>query len=256
MLSQWKARQLVPTQLGGFRVDLHGSTGPELCCPGGHRVAITDGLGQHQLLWKCKECQGGLQHYKLCTSKTLNKRSALWCAFCKYNVHEWRREHKRLLPDCELWFMALLVMAGLDQDYCLQMVVPQLGQQPIDFYNLQHGFAVQVDGRSHWEGMRGLTRDEALARDMQQNMAAFEAHAHLVRVHEGDIDSDACVLAALQAAAQGYCIVLTPAYADELYNLNGRQVCYWEALLALVTNCCYDKDEHDNYRFWTGNTPT
>lgn len=248
-MPQWKSRRLVATESGRFKVMMQGQKGPELVCPDGNRVDITNRLGQHQLLWKCIGCPGGRCHYKLCTSKTLDRQAVLWCYFCMYNEQLWEQEGKRVLPECELWFMALLVMAGMDCDFCLQ-VIPPFWHQPMDFYSLSTGVFVQVDGKCHWVGMRGLSRDEVLAEDMQQNKAALLTGARLVRVHERDIDTDASVLAALQAAAQGYSVVLTPAYATEQYHLYGRNVAYWQALLATVTNCCYDKDGHGNYRFW------
>ena len=196
------------------------------------------------------KCNRGWCHYKLCTSRTIQKPSDLWCAFCSYNEREWADERKRLLPECELWFMAVLMMAGIDQDFCMQ-VVPLFWHQPMDFYCLSKRYFVQVDGRSHWVGMRELSRDQALARDMQQNLAAIQAGASLVRVHEDDISNDACVLAALEAASQGCCIVLTPAYAAEQYMLNGNPGKYGHGLLSMAPNCCYDRDQYGNCRFWS-----
>lgn len=249
MMPQWKSRRLVATESVGFRVRRQGQTGHELVCPDGSTVDITNRLGRHQLLWKCIGCQGGRCHYKLCTSKTIDKQAALWCAFCIYNQQLWEQEGKRVLPDCELWFMALLVMADIDCDFCLQ-VIPPFWHQPMDFYSVSTGVFVQIDGKCHWVGMRGLSRDEVLAEDMQQNKAALLARARLVRVHERDIDTDVCVLAALEAASQGYAVVLTPAYAAEQYRWNGGTVAYSQALLLTVTNSRYDMDVYGNYRFW------
>lgn len=248
-MRQWKLRRLVPTRQQGWWVDLHGTEGPELHCPDGRVLPITDDLGEHHLLWKLLGCESGASHYWLATSKSVVKLSDLWCPVCMYNEQLWKEEHKRVLPESELWFMALLLMWGVDRDFACQ-VMSHFWCAPLDFYSLQHGYFVQVDGRCHWEGMRQHDRDAVLKRDMEQNVAAVLGGAALVRVHTSDLTHEACVHAALHAATSGCSIVLTPAYAAETYKVNGQQATYLHALLQLVPYCCYDTGQYGNHMLW------
>lgn len=249
MPGQWKLRRVAGSLQPGHRVDMHGSTGPELCLPGGGVQRITSSMGRHKLLFKLVGCERGHQHYRLCTPKTVTEASDLWCPFHAYNQECWQQAGKRVLPDCELWFMALLVYLQIDTQFCLQTMAP-FWHQPLDFFNVQLGYFVQIDGRCHWVGMMQLSRDQVLDRDMKQNRAVLEAAAAMARIHERDLACADTVYAALAAAALDYSIVLSPSYAAELYNLDGNLVSYVYAVQQLVPNCCCDMDQYGNYRFW------
>ena len=152
-------------------------------------------------------------------------------------------------PDSELWFIAVLACLGIDAQFAFQATAP-FWAKPLDAYNLHQGYFVQIDGRCHWVGIMGLSRDQLLWRDMEQNMAAMAGGGVLVRVHGADMDAEGVVHAALLAATRGYSIVLTPSYAAEPYNLYGEYVPYVQALWLLVPNCWYVIDGYGNYSFW------
>ena len=249
MKGQWKLSRVVGAMQPGVEVDVLGIDGPELCFPDGSRCALTSSLEGHKVVFKCVGCERGSQHYKVATCKSVSKVSDLWCMVCKYSEEAWKAARKRVLPDCELWFIGELVLLGIDTQFAFQTHAP-FWHQPLDAYNLQQGYFVQIDGRCHWVGMMGVSRDQLLWRDMEQNMAAMGAGGVLVRVHGDDMDSTGVVRAALLAATGRYSIVLTPSYAAEMYDLYGWRMPYVEALWLLVPNCWYVIDGYGNYCFW------
>lgn len=112
--------------------------------------------------------------------------SDLWCPFCMYQEQLWQQASKRLLTAGELAFMGLITALGIDTNFTYQ-VVPPFWHAPVDFFDMQHGYYVQVDGRCHWVGMHGVSNLVITDRDLQQNLAAVRAGVPLVRVHERDI---------------------------------------------------------------------
>jgi hypothetical protein len=245
----WKVSRVVGTLQPGVSFNKDGSKGPELCMPDDSTVRVTGSLGRQQVLMTCVGCERGRQHFRVCTCKSVTHHSDLWCPVCMYSEQQWEGAGKRVLPACELRFTAVLVQLGLDTQFALQTPAP-FWQWPLDARHLQQGYFVQIDGDSHWRGMRGQSRNEVLARDMQQNVAAMRAGGVLVRIHSRDLECTRLVLAALQAAALGYSIVLSPSCAVEPYNLNGATVPYVCALLLQQANCCWDRDVFGNCRLW------
>lgn len=231
-------------------MELYGSNGPELCFADGIVLPVSDSLGQHLLCFKLTGCTKPRCHYRWCTSKTVQLPSDLWCPFCMYCEQLWQQASKRLLTAGELAFMGLITALGVDTNFTCQ-VVPPFWHAPMDFYNMQHGYYVQVDGRCHWVGMHDVSNIAITERDMQQNLAAVGAGVHLVRVHERDISNKECVAAALEAAGQGYSIVLTPTYTAA-WVCSGQQLLpYTQALLLLAPNCRCDTDLYGNSRLHT-----
>lgn len=229
--------------------DKYGSAGPELCLPDGIAQCITANLGRYKLLVKCIGCHSGHQHLKVCTIKSVTSQADLWCLVCMYNEEQWQRAGKRVLPECELWFIAALVCLGLDTQFSFQTMAP-FWDHPLDCYHMRSGYFVQIDGQCHWRGMRGLSRDQVLTRDMRQNVVALEATGVLVRIHMNDMKCQQQLLAALEAAELGFSMVLSPSYTTELYNMCGHHVHHVQALLLLKPNCWYDTDQYGNCRFW------
>ena len=248
MTSHAKISRIVGAAQPGVWVDMYGSSGPELCFSDGSRQRITSSLGVHRLILKCEGCDSDRRHFKVATCKSVKKLSDLWCALCMYSEEQWEGAGKRKLPGCELWFMGVLWMLGLDTQFAFQATTP-FWDKPLDAYHLQLGYYVQIDGRCHWVGMMGQSRDQVLQRDMEQNKAAAAAGAVLVRIHTSDTDTEGVVEAALQAAADGYSIVLTPSYGVELYTLHGWEMLYKDALWWSVGNCYYVIDRYGNYCF-------
>lgn len=247
ILPQYKSRSLQERAGQGFRVRLHGSTGPELVLTDGTVVVVTHNLGLYPLVWRLTGCPRGRYHYRVCTSKTIQCPSDLWCPFCKYDEHAWRQEGKRLPPACELAFMQLLRAHAIDTDFCCQ-VVPPFWAAPMDFFNLQLGYFVQIDGRCHWVGIHQLSAAMIISRDMRQNLAVIQAGARMVRVHEHDLTNAACVAAALDAASLGCCIVFTPTYTTTWVSWGSCLLPYLQLLLQLTPNCSCDVDAYGNSR--------
>jgi hypothetical protein len=240
-------RALQPGQEDGFEVELYGVEGPELHFPDDDPLTVTNDLGAYKLCWRMIGCTGPRYHYRVCTSKTLEEPSDLWCPYCMYSVQLWQQHHKRLLPACELAFMDLLRARKIDTNFSCQ-VVPPFWQAPMDFYNMMQGYYEQVDGRCHWVGMCGLSSAEVLHRDMLQNLAAIQGGGCVVRVHADDICNGDSVAAALEAAQQGYSIVLTPAYTTAWVWWGGLFLPYLQLLKVLAPYCCYDTDAFGNSR--------
>jgi hypothetical protein len=226
-----------------------GVKGPELRFDDGSSVAITNSLGIYKLCFSLTGCSRDRRHYRVCTSKSVQQPSDLWCPFCMYSEQQWEQAGKRSLPACEREFMRFLHARNMDTWFALQ-VVPDSWQAPLDFYNMQGGYFVQIDGRCHWVGMHQHSSREVIQRDMLQAQAAVAAGARLVRVHMHDVHNYDAVAASLEAATNGFSIVLTPAYASACVCWNGVQLLYIIVLLLYCYNCCYNTDSNGNIRIY------
>jgi hypothetical protein len=229
-LAQFKWRALQGTACLNAGLDLDQLRAPLLKLQCGSRVSITNSTGKHQLFWRCQGCDRDRQHYRMCTSKTLQSAQDLGCPFCPLRP----RGMLAVPAHSTVWgsegrFMQLLWSFGLDSDYCHQ-VVPPYWRWPVDFWNHADGFYVQVDGKHHWTGMHQYSRSEIAALDMKLNAAAVEARTPLVRVHAADLQNPSCVMAALAAAAAGAAIALTPSFASCMVEWQGKTVLYVAAL--------------------------
>lgn len=244
-MPQYKSRALEPTEYQGFRVELYGVKGPELHFSDGSSVAITHNLGIYKLRFRLSGCPRGKRHFRLCTSKSVQHPSDLWCPFCIYSEQQWDQAGKRLPPTCERQFMQFLRDRNIDTCFACQ-VVPHFWSSPLDFYNMQQQYFVQIDGRCHWVGMYQSSSREVIQRDMLQAQAAFAAGVSVVRVHMHDTHNYDAVDACLEAAALGCSIVLTPAYASAGVCWYGQQLLYMQVLLLYVPNCCYNADSYGN----------
>ena len=241
----WKVSKVQPAEEEGYRVEPDGDTGPELWFNNGLLLALTHTLGVFLVCFKLIGCMRGRYHYRMCTSKTVQDPSDLWCPFCMYSEQLWQQARKRIIPACELAFMRLLMAWGIDTNFACQ-VVPRFWKAPMDFFNMVDRYYVQIDGRCHWVGIHQLSSTMIIARDMLQNVAAAGARACVVRVHMADISSAACIGAALQAAVTGGCFVLTPAYATTLVQHGPLLITYVQLLLQLVPNCYCVTDSYGN----------
>lgn len=235
-LQPWKLERLVFGPYADFAVCVHGSTGAALCFPDGKVQELTDSLGGHHLLWGLMGCRGGKQHFAVRVSKSVTKFSHLWCPACMYDKHLWDEARKRSPSGCEFECMSMFEQLGVSSEFSYQ-VKPDFWGKAFDFYNMRGLYWLQVDGRCHWYGMMGQSRETLLARGMQQCVAAVTAGAVLVRVHGDDVRDSTTMGAALFAATCGYSIVLTPTYAKEPYTYEGRGTTYEQALLRQL-QCC------------------
>ena len=229
-----------------FRVEKYGSDGAELWFPDGTSLPVDDYLGEYPLHWRLQGCPRDKPHLRVATSTTLRHPCQLWCTFCMYSEEAWRQQGMRVLPACELSFMQLLRGWEVDRDFSLQ-VVPAFWLWPVDFYHMQLGYAVQVDGRCHWVGMYHHSTWVVLWRDMMQNMAAVQQGGQLVRVHAQDLSNADCIAAALESAALGYTLVLTPSYSTALVRWGHIDMPYLQLLKLLVPNCQGHTDGHGNH---------
>lgn len=163
-----------------------------------------------------------------------------------YSEEAWRQQGMRVLPACELSFMDLLRRWGVDREFSLQMV-PAFWPWPMDFFHMQQGYFVQVDGRCHWVAMYHHSTWVVLWRDMMQNMAAVQQGGRLVRVHTEDLGNADCIAVALESAAMGYTLVLTPSYSTALVRWGSFDVPYLQLLKWLVPNCQGHTDGYGNH---------
>jgi hypothetical protein len=219
--------------------------GPALRFPDGSSIAVTHNLGTYKLCFRLSGCPKDRRHFRVCTSQSVQHPSDLWCPFCIYSEQQWEQAGKRLLPACERDFMQFLWARNTDTCFASQ-VVPEFWQAPLDFYNMQQGYFVQIDGRCHWVGMHQSSSREVIKRDMPQARAAVAAGVSVVRVHMHDIYNYDAVDASLEAATKGYNIVLTPTYANTCVCWNGQQLLYMDVLLLFLCNCRYNTDCYGN----------
>ena len=230
----------------GLRVEKYGSDGAELWFPDGTSLPVGHYSGEYQLHWRLQGCPRGTPHLQVATSTTVRDPCDLWCAFCMYSEEAWRQQGMRVLPACELSFMDLLRRWGVDREFSLQ-VVPAFWPWPMDFFHMQQGYFVQVDGRCHWVAMYHHSTWVVLWRDMMQNMAAVQQGGRLVRVHTEDLGNADCIAVALESAAMGYTLVLTPSYSTALVRWGSFDVPYLQLLKWLVPNCQGHTDGYGNH---------
>jgi len=233
-LERYKWRALEGTAGLNPGLDLDQLHAPVLKLGCGGKVSISNSTGQHRLFWKCSGCDSDVQHYRLCTAKTLKSAEDLGCSFCPV-----RPRGQLVLPASNtVWhsegrFMQLLWSWGLHAEYCHQ-AVPPFWAWPVDFYNYVAGFWVLVDGRHHWIGIHQYTKADIADKDMRLNLAAIEAGRTVLRVHAADLKNPSCVLAALvaarAAAKAGAAIVLTPSFANCWAEWQGRKELYVDML--------------------------
>lgn len=219
----------------------------------GTQQAIASSMRKRQMFWRMKQVSGGrCQHVKYCTARTLQHEASLWCVFCSYDEAAWKSARRAVPSHAELNFIVkFLVAHGLDQQYCHQVTTP-FWRWPIDFWNYKHNFFIQVDGLCHWHGMHAVKKEVVQQRDFSFITAAYQAGARLVRVHHTDISNSMAVLAALYAATNGCCIVLSPSYAEAYTTHNGIKHNYVMAVHATLQHLCARLDCHSNILFYPG----
>lgn len=151
-----------------------------------------------------------------------------------------------MLPAGELEFIVNFLCAlGCDVQYCRQ-VVPEWWHWPVDFWNYELDIFIQIDGHCHWYGMHRCTSGQVQQRDMEFNCEAYVHNARVVRVHTADICKTAQVQAAIDAAARGCKIVLSPSYALHFINPWGSDIKYVDAVQQKLPQCCIRQDVHGN----------
>lgn len=225
---KWKALQAARPL--NPQLDLEQLGAPVLRQQDNTTVRITNSCGQHKLFWGCQGCEGGWQHVRVCTSKSIKSEADLACRFCRVNpARQLACQQLGGICPSEVAFMQLMWGWGLDCNYCHQ-VVPGFWARPIDFYNYTADFYVQIDGRHHWTGMYQYSKAAIAELDLKLNLAAAAARKTLVRVSVHDMHNPASVYAALQAAMSGATIVLTPSYATYMTTWQGIELPYEEAL--------------------------
>jgi hypothetical protein len=176
----------------------------------GQSVELVASEERAWLLFKHTGC-GEQQHHKHCTPHALGDAADLLCPFCMYGSCEWEAAGKGSIVGNELSFMSLLMHWGTSSSWCHQ-VRHDWWPACIDFYNWQQGVYVQVDGASHWYGMRNASQAEVVARDLGCNSSAFWAGAAMVRAHEYDLQQPDALLAAIETAAADNAVVFTAGY--------------------------------------------
>lgn len=85
---------------------------------------------------------------------------------------------------------------------------------------------------------------------MKFNKKAYEAEAHVVRVHSADIGKNTDVQAALAAAAHGCRIVLTASYAKQDISPTGTKLKYVAAVQQQLPQCSIQRDAFSNILIW------
>ena len=234
---------------------------PELQFIGGKAVLInkctdtqqqvTAAMRGRRLFWRMSRVDGSkCQHVKYCTARSLQHQSSLWCVFCSYDHEAWRAARRATLPHAELQFIVnFLVPYGLDHQCCHQ-VTSHFWKWPIDFMNFMHNYYIQIDGHCHWHGMHGVTKDVVQERDFAFINAVHQVEATLVRVHHADVNNSTALLAALDAAMAGCCLVLSPSYADAITSCNAIQTSYVMAVQHMLQGVRVAGDCHGNTLFY------
>lgn len=227
-------------------------------------VVLADGIaykvaraeGKLQLLFKLKCTYADRRHYKYCTPRALMKPNDLWCPFCNYDEVAWVAAEKKPITPNELPFMCMLASSGVCGKWCHQARLP-FWSGCVDFYNWELRACVQIDGPTHWDGMRVGHHTVASKRDFKCNKAAFDSRVALVRVHEGDIPHRDCVFAAISAAVANHAVVLTAGFRSIGWHHANNWLSYASMLQhRLGSNCCSYSDTYGNTIFHSIATPT
>jgi hypothetical protein len=98
--------------------------------------------------------------------------------------------------------------------------------------------------------MHGVTKDVVQERDFAFINAVHQVEATLVRVHHADVNNSTALLAALDAAMAGCCLVLSPSYADAITSCNAIQTSYVMAVQHMLQGVRVAGDCHGNTLFY------
>ncbi len=185
---------------------------------------------KQQLLVKLNCGHGAkCQHFDKCTLKSLKEPRNLLCPFHFGNSLLWCQSNRRVIPAAELKWMAVVRNTIGDADWCHQVRAP-FYTGDFDFYNWRRDAYLQIDEAPHWKGMTATTHTIVSNRDFTSNLAAYNAHAAVVRVHAADIIEPTCVYAALEAAVFHHTVVLSASYSNVAWCEDGKQITYADRL--------------------------
>lgn len=212
------------------------------------RVPITNSTTGQQLYFALEGCYPGKQHYRYCTPHALKTRAHLLCPFCKDGTDEWTQHKRRCIPSSESAIMFMLARLQLDIHFCWQVMLG-FWAAPVDFKCISHPIIIQADGCCHFKDMYDSSTCKHLHDDMHFCAEAVKAGYSVVRVHDLQVTKlyDTNFLAAaISAAANTHCIVLSPGYTSVCMYESGCFVTYASMLSAMLPGSSMIRDRYNN----------
>lgn len=200
----------------------------------GTKLNIANCTPDVKLFWGCEGCCDKIQHMRYCTSHALRKSLALRCLYCSYDPAEWDAEGRQPPYESEIKLMQQLVVAGLSEKWCCQVVLPFWGSA-VDFMHISRKAVMQADGSTHFKGIFDADCRDIIDDDMRCTVAAVEAGVSMIRVHDLQLQHGMhrsfLPWASLQATTT-LCVVLSVGYNSVLFYETGHWVTYVEVLVS------------------------
>lgn len=212
-------------------------------------VKIVRSLTGIRLVWALAGCTTGKQHLRECVPHTITCPISVRCVWCNYNEDEWEAAGKKKIPESEQKLMRLLSKGGWDAKARWQMMLP-FWPAPVDFLlKLNQPVVVQADGSCHVEGLYDQSAGQILDSDLRFTVKAVAAGYSVLRVHAVEVNSrmyPAYLSAAIEAAAAGLCIVLSPGYSTTYLFEYGLRKTYAAVLADMLPECRVVTDSVNN----------
>jgi hypothetical protein len=159
-----------------------------------------------------------------CTPKNIDGYDKLWCQYCDYEAEEWRVLKKVVVPYCEIEAMECIKEAQLDMAVACQVRLP-FWKGCLDFVHLPTKTVFQVDGSSHFKGVRTSSTQQQLVVDIRCCKQAWQHGMRLVRIHHGCRDILPVIEAGVKLQATSF-VMLTCRYNNVTVKHNKKKQAY------------------------------
>jgi hypothetical protein len=161
------------------------------------------------------------------------------------------------VPKGERLLLLAFFAMGASSGMCRQVAVEWWPGQ-IDFFDSARNTYIQSDGTCHEKGIYKHSREAVLNADMQFCVAAYNnilsRGQSVVRVRVCEKNLHRCLAAALDVAACGGCIVLSPKFADVACHQPGSVPAPFPVMLAAMLPGCSYVALHGMHVFKRGNS--
>lgn len=211
-------------------------------------INISNSMVGYKLYFALTGCRPARQHYRWCTPHARKSAGQLLCPFCMSGTDEWMDTHKESIPTSELSIMCMLAALQLDTRVCWQVMLPFWGA-PVAFAFHGGKLVIQADGSCHFKSMYDNTSGKQLLEDVRFCVQAVTSGTSVIRVHEAQVSRPKrhkFMSAAIAAATNGVCIVLSPGYQSITMYEPGRQVTYAQLLSHSLPGCVTMVDAEHN----------
>lgn len=220
------------------------------------RKYISNSLQGHKLFWGLTGCLPGQQHFRFCTAHALKGPQSLQCMQCWCWQHFGGHIDLRNMPKGERLLMLALLAMGMSSGVCRQVAV-WWWHGRIDFYDTASNTYIQSDGTCHDRGIHSYSREEVLDLDLEFCVAAYNKilpqGQSVVRVRACEKSLHMCLATAMDVAAVGGCIVLSPSFAAVACHQPGSAHAPLPTVLRAMLPGCRYSVLHGMHVFKRGN---